>query len=163
MPPVPPEQTSHLYMQNSMNLSFFMINPMNTSAQLSKQQLIANAANATLKRRKRKCKNKKSDDTPPPHATNQHPKLATLRLQFHANNEVLRQTMPGPGRPAAQLPVQIDQPAAIIKIENGMFTIRNPPLHQAISNGARRWTTVRSRAQLHFAGVDPTKRRVLQS
>lgn len=29
----------------------------------------------------------------------------------------------------------MDQPAAIIKNENGMFTIRNPALHQAVTNG----------------------------
>ncbi|KAG4067279.1 hypothetical protein HA402_000270 [Bradysia odoriphaga] len=154
MPPVPPEQASHLYMPNSINLQnpmmmpiniagqdpngFVMIDPMNTNAQLSKQQLLANAANAKLKRRKRKGKNKKSDETPQGDATNQHPKLVTLRNPlFHANNEILRQPMPGAtiSRPAAQLPVQIDQPAAIIKNDNGMFTIRNPALHQAISNG----------------------------
>lgn len=117
---------------------FVMIDPMNTNAQLSKQQLLANAANAKLKRRKRKGKNKKSDESPQTDAANQHPKLVTLRNPlFHANNEVLRQPMPvtSIGRPAAQLPVQIDQPAAIIKNDNGMFTIRNPALHQAISNG----------------------------
>lgn len=34
---------------------------------------------------------------------------------------------------AATLPM--DQPAAIIKNENGMFTIRNPALQQAVANG----------------------------
>lgn len=151
MPPVPSDaQTSHMYMSNSMGATnpmmvpmgiaqdpngFVMIDPLNTNAQLSKQQLLANAANAKLKRRKRKGRNKKSDETPAD-STNQHPKLVTLRNPlFHANSEVLRQPMPGIGRPAPQIPVQIDQPAAIIKNENGMFTIRNPALHQAISNG----------------------------
>lgn len=153
MPPVPPEQTSHLYMSNSMGATnpmmvpmnmagqdpngFVMIDPMNTNAQqLSKQQLLANAANAKLKRRKRKGRNKKSDEMPAD-STSQHPKLVTLRNPlFHANNEVIRQPIPaGINRPAAQIPVQIDQPAAIIKNDNGMFTIRNPALHQAISNG----------------------------
>ncbi|XP_017039941.1 uncharacterized protein LOC108087192 isoform X2 [Drosophila ficusphila] len=32
-------------------------------------------------------------------------------------------------------PMAMDQPAAIIKNENGMFTIRNPALHQAVTNG----------------------------
>lgn len=32
-------------------------------------------------------------------------------------------------------PMPMDQPAAIIKNENGMFTIRNPALHQAVTNG----------------------------
>jgi len=31
--------------------------------------------------------------------------------------------------------MSLDQPAAIIKNENGMFTIRNPALHQAVTNG----------------------------
>lgn len=35
--------------------------------------------------------------------------------------------------PAAPLPA--DQPAAIIKNENGMYTIRNPALHQAVTSG----------------------------
>lgn len=34
---------------------------------------------------------------------------------------------------AASLP--LNQPAAIIKNENGMYTIRNPALHQAVTNG----------------------------
>ncbi|KAJ6638598.1 Protein FAM193A [Pseudolycoriella hygida] len=147
MQPVPPEQTSHIYMPNAMGVShpmvvplnmagqdpngFVMIDPMNTSTQLSKQQLLANAANAKLKRKKRKGKNKKSDESD---VSSQHPKVVTLRNPlFHANNEILRQPMPAM---AAQLPVQIDQPAAIIKNETtGMFTIRNPALHQALSNG----------------------------
>ncbi|KRK03562.1 uncharacterized protein LOC6536896 isoform X1 [Drosophila yakuba] len=38
------------------------------------------------------------------------------------------------GLPAAPA-MAMDQPAAIIKNENGMFTIRNPALHQAVTNG----------------------------
>lgn len=117
---------------------FVMIDPLNTNgAQLSKQQLVANAANAKLKRRKRKGRNKKSDEaaTPADAGNQQQQKLVTLRNPlFHGNSE-LRQPMPTIGRSAAQLPLQIDQPAAIIKNDNGMFTIRNPALHQAISNG----------------------------
>ncbi|BFF90686.1 uncharacterized protein DMAD_09170 [Drosophila madeirensis] len=42
----------------------------------------------------------------------------------------------GGGLPAAAAPMGgIDPPAAIIKNENGMFTIRNPALHQAVTNG----------------------------
>ncbi|XP_068152169.1 uncharacterized protein [Drosophila tropicalis] len=40
----------------------------------------------------------------------------------------------GGGLPIAP-PMAMDQPAAIIKNENGMFTIRNPALHQAVTNG----------------------------
>ncbi|XP_017005031.2 uncharacterized protein [Drosophila takahashii] len=40
----------------------------------------------------------------------------------------------GASLPAAP-PMAMDQPAAIIKNENGMFTIRNPALHQAVTNG----------------------------
>lgn len=32
-------------------------------------------------------------------------------------------------------PLPVDQPAAIIKNENGMYTIRNPALHQAVTSG----------------------------
>lgn len=150
MQPVPPEQTSHLYMPNSMGSTnpmmvpmnmpgqdpngFVMIDPMNT--QFPKQQLLTNAATAKLKKKKRKSRNKKGDEPTEDLSNSQLPKLVTLRNPlFHANNEVLRQPMPGIARPATQLPVQIDQPAAIIKNDNGMFTIRNPALHQAISNG----------------------------
>ncbi|KAH8264160.1 hypothetical protein KR038_003883 [Drosophila bunnanda] len=42
---------------------------------------------------------------------------------------------PGAGLPIAAPPMAMDQPAAIIKNDNGMFTIRNPALHQAVTNG----------------------------
>uniref|UniRef100_A0A1I8MIB8 Uncharacterized protein n=1 Tax=Musca domestica TaxID=7370 RepID=A0A1I8MIB8_MUSDO len=73
------------------------------------------------------------------------PKMITLRNpMFHGSSTgapatILPQAGLMQGRPldaypiAAPLPV--DQPAAIIKNENGMYTIRNPALHQAVTNG----------------------------
>ncbi|XP_013114146.2 uncharacterized protein LOC106091967 isoform X1 [Stomoxys calcitrans] len=78
-------------------------------------------------------------------ASTGQPKMITLRNpMFHggpANAPATMMQQPGliQGRPletypmAAPLPV--DQPAAIIKNENGMYTIRNPALHQAVTNG----------------------------
>ncbi|XP_054726678.1 uncharacterized protein LOC129236358 isoform X2 [Anastrepha obliqua] len=73
-------------------------------------------------------------------------KMITLRNPlFHGGVSsaaaTILQQQPGlmPGRPPGGLPIaaslSMDQPAAIIKNENGMFTIRNPALHQAVTNG----------------------------
>ncbi|XP_036324476.1 uncharacterized protein LOC118737812 [Rhagoletis pomonella] len=77
---------------------------------------------------------------------NGQPKMITLRNpMFHGGAAsaaaTILQQQPGliPGRPTGGLPlaapIPMDQPAAIIKNENGMFTIRNPALHQAVTSG----------------------------
>ncbi|XP_036217547.2 platelet binding protein GspB isoform X2 [Bactrocera oleae] len=77
---------------------------------------------------------------------NGQPKMITLRNpMFHGGAAnaaaTILQQQPGlvTGRPLGGLPlaapIPMDQPAAIIKNENGMFTIRNPALHQAVTNG----------------------------
>ncbi|XP_073814410.1 uncharacterized protein [Musca autumnalis] len=73
------------------------------------------------------------------------PKMITLRNpMFHggpagAPATILPQAGLMQGRPLDTYPVAaplpVDQPAAIIKNENGMYTIRNPALHQAVTNG----------------------------
>lgn len=64
------------------------------------------------------------------------PKMVTLRNpMFHAVSSAIRQN-PVPAGNSATVPSNgMDQPAAIIKNENGMFTIRNPALHQAMQSG----------------------------
>ncbi|KAM7362853.1 uncharacterized protein ACRADG_013368 isoform 2-T5 [Cochliomyia hominivorax] len=75
------------------------------------------------------------------------PKMITLRNpMFHgspaaaaAATPMLQQPVLLPGRSldsfAMPAPLPADQPAAIIKNENGMYTIRNPALHQAVTSG----------------------------
>ncbi|XP_023294195.2 uncharacterized protein LOC111677329 [Lucilia cuprina] len=73
------------------------------------------------------------------------PKMITLRNpMFHGGPTAAAAAMIHPpvllpGRPAdgfpMPAPLPVDQPAAIIKNENGMYTIRNPALHQAVTSG----------------------------
>ncbi|XP_065371189.1 uncharacterized protein LOC135963317 isoform X2 [Calliphora vicina] len=73
------------------------------------------------------------------------PKMITLRNpMFHSGSTaaatpMLQQPVLLPGRPVdgfpMPAPLPVDQPAAIIKNENGMYTIRNPALHQAVTSG----------------------------
>ncbi|XP_067618272.1 platelet binding protein GspB isoform X3 [Eurosta solidaginis] len=82
------------------------------------------------------------DKSRDPNAVNGQAKMITLRNpMFHggaasAAATILQQQ---PGRALSGMPLTtplpMDQPAAIIKNENGMFTIRNPALHQAVTNG----------------------------
>lgn len=62
---------------------------------------------------------------PPPNMPQQHQQQHHHQQQSHGNS--------GGGGVGN---VSLDQPAAIIKNDNGMFTIRNPALHQAIQSGA---------------------------
>ncbi|TMW48862.1 hypothetical protein DOY81_006056 [Sarcophaga bullata] len=76
---------------------------------------------------------------------NGQPKMITLRNpMFHngpttAPTALLQPQVILPGRPVDGFPIPtplpVDQPAAIIKNENGMYTIRNPALHQAVTSG----------------------------
>ncbi|CAD6995274.1 unnamed protein product [Ceratitis capitata] len=106
----------------------------------SKQESNARAAAAAAAAANRQMGDNVSD-----HSANGQPKMITLRNpMFHggaasAAATILQQT-PGlaQGRPIGGLPLAslpMDQPAAIIKNENGMFTIRNPALHQAVTKG----------------------------
>ena len=69
-------------------------------------------------------------------ATTNSPKIVTLRnpLFQQASNDTQRQQQQQQ-QLRNQLPLDVNQPAAIIKNENGMFTIRNIALHQALTNG----------------------------
>lgn len=63
------------------------------------------------------------------------PKMVTLRNPMFGNmmSQNSPPLMPITGRAIPTLPM--DQPASIIKNENGMFTIRNPALQAAVANG----------------------------
>ncbi|XP_075147216.1 uncharacterized protein LOC142221381 isoform X2 [Haematobia irritans] len=74
------------------------------------------------------------------------PKMITLRNpMFHGGptttptTPIVKQSGLMQGRPVETYPIAaplpVDQPAAIIKNENGMYTIRNPALHQAVTSG----------------------------
>lgn len=103
---------------------FIMVDPMQTMNQA------APAASKKSKRNKKK-KNKGAEggvDTDP------NPKIVTLRNPlFHAASNAPMGNMAQP--PPSHLPLNINQAASIIKNENGMFTIRNTALHQALTNG----------------------------
>lgn len=141
-------------MQNSMNVGqdpngFIMVDTLNINTGANNQHqptmsAASAAANSNTKKSKksrRKNKNKKDSSDTTMYANtastlnNNQSKLVTLRNPlFQQNNDPMRKPQPAMGNATSrQLPMNIDQPAAIIKNENGMFTIRNPALHHALS------------------------------
>lgn len=96
---------------------------------------------ASKKLKAKKKKNKKSADTPPDAAANHSQnKIVTLRnplfQQASAANDAQGSGMHAqPAYQRNQMPaMNVNQHASIIKNENGMFTIRNPALHQQLTN-----------------------------
>ncbi|XP_052863644.1 uncharacterized protein LOC128270282 [Anopheles cruzii] len=107
------------------------------------------------RRNKRRNKNKGKDQESCANDNGQ-PTIAGATRKMDGNNIVtLRNPMfqglstgavgPGQGRPGgpvapdvqgARMTLGYDQPATIFKNDNGMFTIRNPALHHALSGGA---------------------------
>lgn len=94
----------------------------------------------TSKRNKRKNKNKsKNDSSKESKSDNKHQKgnnIVTLR------NPMFQGAAPARAQPSAdpsgsRFSLGYDQPATIFKNDNGMFTIRNPALHQALSGGVQ--------------------------
>ena len=95
------------------------------------------------KKNKRKNKNKKNDENKGVDqknvnaANNKGSNIVTLRNpMFHGvNTGIAPPHAQGLGAIGSnRMNMGYDQPAAIIKNENGMFTIRNPALHQALSS-----------------------------
>lgn len=92
-------------------------------------------ANAKKSRKNRK-KNKNKTEEENVSGQNGQPKIVTLRNPlFQGTSDPSRTQPPMPLQQRNQMPMNINQPASIIKNDNGMFTIRNMALHQALSNG----------------------------
>lgn len=87
------------------------------------------------KTRKNRKKNKNKTEEENVNEQNGQPKIVTLRNPLFQASDPTRTQPPMPLQQRNQVPLNINQPASIIKNDNGMFTIRNMALHQALSNG----------------------------
>lgn len=121
-----------------------MVDPMQniSSATVSNAAATAPESQQTglKKNRKNKKKNKNKNETEnrndQPQPQQSEPKIVTLRNPlFQPAGDAADLPRSMPLQQQNQLPMNINQPASIIKNENGMFTIRNMALHQALSNG----------------------------
>lgn len=119
-----------------------MVDPMQNLVSSAATTIAADAKQAQQSNKKnRKNRKKNKNKTEEENVNDQHnsgqPKIVTLRNPLFQGasdaNRAQQSTMPLQQR--NQAPVNINQPASIIKNDNGMFTIRNTALHQAISNG----------------------------
>lgn len=174
---------THMNMPSGDPNGFIMVDTlgMNKPAAVSAAAAAANSNTKKSKKNRRKYKNKKDAEVASLNtATNgSNPKLVTLRnplFQQQQASEARKQTAATPVTAARQLPLNIDQPAAIIKNENGMFTIRNPALHQALSqnpniagsNGLKpsfvqNFNTPPPQPQMHQSISNPTPHQQQQS
>lgn len=112
----PPGQDPH---------GFIMVDPLQTM-----NQTLPSSSKKNKRNKKKKNKNAESSNV----ESESNPKIVTLRNPlFHATGNDHMSNMIPP--PQSQLPLNINQAASIIKNENGMFTIRNTALHQALTNG----------------------------
>lgn len=114
---------------------FIMVDPMqNMSTASSIIATVSDSGANTKKNRKNRKKNKNKAEEE--NAPSNKPKIVTLRNPlFQGTNDLSRVQQPMPLQQRNQIPLNINQPASIIKNDNGMFTIRNTALHQALSNG----------------------------
>lgn len=112
---------------------FIMVDPLQSINQSAPLQQEPAATSKKSKRNKKKNKNKTGEASAEVTANN--PKIVTLRNPlFQPASDPMRSQAQQP--PQNYMPPNIHQSASIIKNENGMFTIRNNALHQALSNGA---------------------------
>lgn len=110
-----------------------MVDPMQNIASGDSKQLQQNSKKSRKNRKKNK--NKPEEENVNEQNTSQ-PKIVTLRNPlFQGAGDSNRAQPPMPLQQRNQVPLNINQPASIIKNDNGMFTIRNMALHQALSNG----------------------------
>ncbi|GAB0092497.1 uncharacterized protein DMENIID0001_074930 [Sergentomyia squamirostris] len=143
--PPPP----HMIMANSMNgapipcgmtpdgAGLIMVDPMSNMRRPSMQPV--EETKKSKKKNKRKGKNKEepvNNRNRRDSDNDKQSKIVTLRNpMFHAVTDAIRhQSVPMSPQGMSGMGTG-DTPAAIIKNENGMFTIRNPALHQALSSG----------------------------
>lgn len=92
--------------------------------------------NAKKSRKNRKKTKNKTEEENVNEQNGVQPKIVTLRNPlFQGMSDSNRTQPPMPLQQRNQVPLNVNQPASIIKNDNGMFTIRNMALHQALSNG----------------------------
>lgn len=106
-----------------------------TIAADNKQQM--QPSNKKNRKNRKKNKNKtEEENVNDQQLSSGQPKIVTLRNPlFQGANDASRGPQAMPLQQRNQVPLNINQPASIIKNDNGMFTIRNTALHQALSNG----------------------------
>lgn len=115
------------------------LNPSAAATQIAAdaKQMQQSAKKNRKNRKKNKNKTEEENVSEQQHSSGaQQPKIVTLRnplFQGAGDANRAQQTMPLQQR--NQVPLNVNQPASIIKNDNGMFTIRNTALHQALSNG----------------------------
>lgn len=126
----PPPFMAGMPMQSN---GLIMVDPMQNAASADPKQLQQNSK----KNRKNRKKNKnKTEEENVNEQNGGQPKIVTLRNPlFQGASDPSRTQPPMPLQQRNQVPLNINQPASIIKNDNGMFTIRNMALHQALSNG----------------------------
>lgn len=107
-----------------------------TIAADNKQQMQQGNKKSRKNRKKNKNKPEEENVNDQQQPSSGQPKIVTLRNPlFQGANDAVRAQQAMPLQQRNQVPLNINQPASIIKNDNGMFTIRNTALHQALSNG----------------------------
>lgn len=126
----PPPFMSGMSMQSN---GLIMVDPMQNVTTTDPKQVQPNSK----KNRKNRKKNKnKNEDENVNDQNGGQPKIVTIRNPFlQSASDVNRTQPPMPLQQRNQVPLNINQPASIIENDNGMITIRNMALHQALSNG----------------------------
>lgn len=144
--PMKPQSPTNVYVNDPTASNYMMVNPMmgakagttsdniimvNTPKLLNEDVDEKKPREEKRRRRNRKRRNKNRGDQGETGVYHNAPQMVTLRNPLFNSMPETTRKQPAVSRP----PMAYDQPAAIIKNENGMFTIRNPALHQALSQG----------------------------
>lgn len=136
----PPPFISGMPMQQN---GLIMVDPMqnlmsSNAAAIAADNKQMQQSNKKNRKNRKKNKNKTEEENVNDQQPNSgQPKIVTLRNPlFQGANDASRGQQAMPLQQRNQVPLNINQPASIIKNDNGMFTIRNTALHQAfMSNG----------------------------
>lgn len=127
----PPPFMSGMQMQSN---GLIMVDPMQNIASADPKAQIQQPNSKKNRKNRKKNKNKTEEENVS--EQNGQPKIVTLRNPlFQATSDPSRTQPPMPLQQRNQVPLNINQPASIIKNDNGMYTIRNMALQQAVSNG----------------------------
>lgn len=126
---------------------FIMVDPLHSTNQ-------PQVAGTSKKNKRNKKKNKNNTNTDVTANASSQPKIVTLRNPlFQAGNDPIASAAQPQMRNS--MPLNMNQAASIIKNENGMFTIRNTALHQALSNGVG--NNFRQYSGEMYAPTEPTQ------